>query len=61
MVKYDYRCEKCGKQFEHESSYSDNKKPKCPECRSSKVRKIILPSSVVYRGEGFTKKIEPDE
>ena len=56
MVKYDYKCQKCNHVFEVESSYGDDKKPKCPECRSSKVKKIIvLPSSVIYRGDGFTK------
>lgn len=54
MVKYDYKCEKCNYVFEVESSYTDDKKPKCPECRSSKVRKVILPTSVQYRGDGFT-------
>lgn len=61
MIKYNYKCLNCEKTFEVEYSYSDDKKPKCPECRSAKVRKIILPSSVIYRGEGFTKKVDPDE
>lgn len=61
MPNYMYICEKCRFKFEIFIYYSEDKKPKCPECRSSKVRKVILPSSVVYKGSGFTKKVEPEE
>ncbi len=57
MVKYDFRCQGCGKIFEVESSYGEEIKPKCPECRSSKVRKIILATSIHYKGDGFTKSV----
>lgn len=62
MVKYDFRCERCGIVFEFETSYEEDRKPKCPECRSSKnVRKIILPTSIHYRGSGFTKAVVNQE
>ena len=54
MVKYDFKCNNCGHVFEVESSYSDEIKPKCPECRSSEVRKVIPVTSVHYKGNGFT-------
>lgn len=60
MVKYDYKCEKCNHIFEIESSYNDEKKPKCPECRSSKVRKVILPTSVHFIGGDFTKSVSEE-
>lgn len=60
MVKYDYKCQVCNHVFEVESSYNDDRKPKCPECKSSKVRKIILPTSIHYRGDGFTKSVSDD-
>lgn len=54
MVKYDFKCNNCDHIFEIESSYGKEVKPKCPECRSSKVRKVILATSVHYKGDGFT-------
>lgn len=54
MIKYDFKCNDCFHVFEVESSYGDEVKPKCPKCRSSKVRKVILTTSVHYKGDGFT-------
>ena len=55
MIRYDYICRVCKTQFEVErKSYKDSKKVKCPNCKSSKVRKIIGAISVIYKGDGFT-------
>lgn len=62
MIKYDYRCNNCEKKFTVETSYADSdKKPKCPECRSKDVRKVIQISSVHFKGSGFTKSIAPED
>ncbi len=53
MPKYDYIC-KCGHTFEVEKSYADNRKEKCPKCKSVKVRKIIGLSPTHFKGDGFT-------
>ena len=39
MPTYQYRCEKCGKKFEHIETISEHEatKPKCPKCGSKKV------------------------
>ena len=39
MPTYQYRCEKCGKKFEHIETISEHEatRPKCPKCGSKKV------------------------
>lgn len=39
MPTYTYRCDKCGKKFEHSATISEHEtsKPKCPKCGSKKV------------------------
>jgi putative FmdB family regulatory protein len=37
---YEFQCEACGKQFEELiRSSQDRRRPKCPKCRSPRVRK----------------------
>ena len=40
MPTYDYRCDACGKKFSLTMSFAehDRRRPKCPKCRSSRVR-----------------------
>lgn len=55
MIRYDYICRDCKSEFEiQRKSYKDKKKAKCPNCNSSKVRKIIGVPSIQFIGEGFT-------
>ena len=50
MPTYQYRCEKCGKKFEHIETISEHEatKPKCPKCGSKKVS--FVPGNV-YVGD----------
>ena len=44
MPTYEFHCEKCDKPFELTmkiSEYSDRKKYKCPECKSTRVKRQI--------------------
>lgn len=44
MAYYDYECEKCGNRFTVKQTFDQHDqqpKPKCPECRSRKVRHLI--------------------
>jgi putative FmdB family regulatory protein len=45
MPTYEYRCEKCGKQFSvvHSISAHDRKRPACPKCKSAKVEQVFSP------------------
>jgi len=61
MPIYVYKCEDCGEKFEVSGTYKflQNYKPVCPTCWKENVRKIInSPLTVIYEGEGFTKKVK---
>ncbi|OXU14428.1 FmdB family zinc ribbon protein [Sedimentisphaera salicampi] len=48
MPMYEYSCEDCGKKFQFfQKSIRSEKKQTCPECGSSKVRKLISSFSAV--------------
>ena len=55
MPLYEFQCEACGKQFEELiRSMSDRRRPKCPKCRSARVRKRFstFAMSGTSRGKG---------
>ncbi len=53
MPTYDYKCEKCGKTFEHFQSMSDKLLKTCPDCKG-KVRRLISGGAgVIFKGTGF--------
>ncbi|MBM4019407.1 MAG: zinc ribbon domain-containing protein [Planctomycetes bacterium] len=42
MPLYEFKCEACGKQFEELiRSMTERRRPKCPRCRSPRVRKCF--------------------
>ena len=45
MPTYEYRCEKCGKQFARIESISahDRTKASCPKCKSRSVTRVFTP------------------
>ena len=53
MPVYTYRCEACGVQFEKHQSFHDNPLKTCPECRKKKLRKVITPTKIIFKGSGF--------
>jgi len=53
MPVYTYRCENCGIQFERHQSFSDKPLTRCPECSKKKLKKVISPVRVVFKGSGF--------
>lgn len=63
-MNYDFRCAECGKEFSKEMTlrtYSTSKIVSCPHCGSiATIRIIIFPPPVIYKGDGFTKKVEDD-
>jgi len=55
MPNYDYRCEKCGHQFEVFQRMSDDKLTDCPEekCDGNLRRLLGTGSGVIFKGSGF--------
>jgi putative FmdB family regulatory protein len=53
MPVYTYRCEACGVQFEKHQTFHDDPLKTCPECRKKKLRKVITPTKIIFKGSGF--------
>ena len=54
MPTYDYECESCGHAFELFQSMSAPIKRKCPECKKSKLKRLIgTGAGVLFKGSGF--------
>jgi len=53
MPTYDYKCDKCGKQFERFEKMTDHPKAKCPNCGGKAHRLIAGGSGVIFKGTGF--------
>lgn len=54
-MTYVYRCKRCGFEFEKIMTVEEMtlSKPKCPQCNSQRVRKIISSPQVNFVGPGF--------
>jgi putative FmdB family regulatory protein len=62
MPLYDYRCVECNKEYSLYIAYTDTKtKPECPHCGGLRYAKKIQKPSVIYKGDGFTKKVGNNE
>ena len=54
MPNYDYRCEACGHELEIFQSMSESPKRKCPECKRSKLVRVIgTGAGFIFKGSGF--------
>lgn len=52
MPIYEYRCDKCGDQFEHLQSFSDKPLKKCKKC-GGRLRKLVSECSFQLKGSGW--------
>ena len=52
MPIYEYRCDKCGDQFEHLQSFSDKPLKKCKKC-GGYLRKLVSECSFQLKGSGW--------
>jgi putative FmdB family regulatory protein len=52
MPIYEYRCEKCGKEFEEWQKFSDPAIDVCSDC-GGKAKRLISQSSFVLKGTGW--------
>jgi putative FmdB family regulatory protein len=54
MPTYDYVCDACGHEFEEFQSITADSLKKCPECKKSKLRRLIgAGAGILFRGSGF--------
>jgi putative FmdB family regulatory protein len=53
MPIYEYRCDKCEREFEAEQRITDDPLRSCPHCRSRKLRRLISQTSFVLKGTGW--------
>lgn len=54
MPTYDYECDACNHKFELYQGINDAVQKKCPECKKSKLRRLIgTGSAIVFKGSGF--------
>jgi putative FmdB family regulatory protein len=53
MPTYEYRCEKCGHEFERDQRITDEPVKKCPSCRAARVKRLISTTSFVLKGGGW--------
>lgn len=52
MPIYEYKCKKCGKEFEVIQKFSDKPVAECIECKGP-VEKLISQSSFHLKGDGW--------
>lgn len=53
MPTYEYKCEKCGNEFEEFQSITSEAKASCPKCGEDAKRMISLNSGIIFKGAGF--------
>ena len=53
MPIYEYKCSKCGHQFEIIQRFSDNPIETCPECNENSVKKLVSAPSFRLKGGGW--------
>ncbi len=52
MPTYVYKCNECGFHFEQIQKFSDKPVKTCPRCQG-KVKRLIHPTGVVFKGSGW--------
>lgn len=52
MPAYDYRCTKCGLEFEVNRPITDREPVNCSVC-GSEAKRVFSPVGVVFKGSGF--------
>ncbi len=52
MPIYEYRCRKCGEQFEKIQKFSDAPLGKCEKC-GGRLERLISPPAIQFKGSGW--------
>jgi putative FmdB family regulatory protein len=53
MPTYDYRCARCGHEFELFQSITEKPKSRCPKCKGKLKRLIGTGAGLLFKGSGF--------
>lgn len=53
MPTYDYKCDKCGHEFERFQRISDAPLKQCPKCKGRVRRMIGAGAGLLFKGSGF--------
>jgi len=53
MPTYEYRCKKCGHEFERLQRFSEKPVSKCPECGGKVERILGAGAGFIFKGSGF--------
>jgi putative FmdB family regulatory protein len=54
MPTYDYQCDACNHTFEEFQSFSEKPLKKCPQCKKSKLRRLLgTGAAIIFKGAGF--------
>jgi putative FmdB family regulatory protein len=56
MPIYEYECKECGHRFDEMQKFSDEPLKKCPKCNKKKLRRLISPAGLIFKGTGWTQK-----
>ncbi|WP_374968209.1 FmdB family zinc ribbon protein [Terrabacter sp. BE26] len=55
MPTYSYACQNCGHTFDIRQSFTDDALTVCPNCGEPRLRKVIHPVGIAFKGSGFYK------
>jgi putative FmdB family regulatory protein len=53
MPIYEYKCDKCGNEFEQMRSFSDASAAICPACGGPDTHRLVSRTSFVLKGSGW--------
>jgi putative FmdB family regulatory protein len=53
MPLYSYQCDNCGFRFEKQQKFTDLPITRCPDCKKNRVRKLLTPPGIVFKGSGW--------
>jgi putative FmdB family regulatory protein len=53
MPTYDYVCDACGHSFEKFQRFSEQPVRECPQCKQLRVRRVIHPTGIIFKGSGW--------
>ncbi len=59
MPLYEYRCGRCGHEFEDWKSISQRDEAECPKCKSEKVERLVRSFGLIGGGRSGSSSCAP--
>lgn len=53
MTTYHYKCDACQHEFDIKQRMTDDSLEICPECMVVGLKRVIQPTEVIYKGDGW--------